>query len=68
MTTSGAFAASLDADSEGVEGKYYCWTRDELAEVLGEADAEKFAAHYDVQPAGNCRKCTLEPAPMCSTD
>ena len=44
----GAFAASLDADSEGEEGKFYVWARAEIVEVLGEADAAVFAAAYDV--------------------
>ncbi len=35
----GAFFSSLDADSEGEEGRFYSWTPGELAEVLGEADA-----------------------------
>jgi uncharacterized protein YyaL (SSP411 family) len=48
----GAFAASLDADSEGVEGKYYVWTPEEIAELLG-ADADFFATVYDVRPGGN---------------
>jgi uncharacterized protein YyaL (SSP411 family) len=47
------FAASLDADSEGEEGKFYVWSRAEIAEVLGEADAQTFAAAYDVTDAGN---------------
>lgn len=33
--TEGAFFAALDADSEGEEGKYYCWTESELEKVLG---------------------------------
>ena len=49
----GAFAASLDADSEGEEGKYYVWSRAEITDVLGEADASTFAAAYDVTQAGN---------------
>jgi uncharacterized protein len=49
----GAFAASLDADSEGEEGKFYVWARAEIVEVLGEADAAVFAAAYDVSEAGN---------------
>jgi uncharacterized protein len=54
MTTAGgAFASSLDADSEGEEGKFYVWSRDELDELLGTQDADYFAAHYDVTPAGN---------------
>jgi uncharacterized protein len=54
MTTSdGAFSASLDADSEGEEGKFYIWSYDEVLHVLGTEDGEFFARHYDVTPAGN---------------
>ncbi len=54
MTTDGgAFCASLDADSEGEEGKFYVWSLAEITEVLGAQDAEIFAAHYDVRPGGN---------------
>ena len=54
MTTQeGAFAASLDADSEGEEGKFYVWSYDELLKVLGSDDGEYFARHYDVTPHGN---------------
>ena len=49
----GGFAASLDADSEGEEGKFYVWSRAEIEEVLGEADASVFAEIYDVTAAGN---------------
>jgi len=52
-TERGAFYASLDADSEGVEGKFYVWTRAEIEEVLGLDDAAFFARHYDVGAAGN---------------
>lgn len=47
------FAASLDADSEGEEGKFYVWSADEIAEVLGPDDARFFSAVYDVSPEGN---------------
>jgi uncharacterized protein YyaL (SSP411 family) len=54
MTTAeGAFAASLDADSEGEEGKFYVWSYNEVLKTLGIEDAEFFALHYDVTPAGN---------------
>jgi uncharacterized protein len=54
MTTAeGAFAASLDADSEGEEGKFYVWSYEEVLKTLGIEDGEFFAQHYDVTPAGN---------------
>jgi uncharacterized protein YyaL (SSP411 family) len=54
MTTAeGAFCASLDADSEGEEGKFYVWSLSEIATVLGNDDAAVFAAHYDVTAGGN---------------
>src|SRR5262245_60924266 len=54
MTTQeGAFCASLDADSEGEEGKFYVWSLDEVTATLGQEDAAFFAAHYDVTAEGN---------------
>jgi uncharacterized protein YyaL (SSP411 family) len=53
LTAEGAFAASLDADSEGEEGKFYVWSQVEIVARLGESDAEFFARHYDVSAAGN---------------
>jgi uncharacterized protein YyaL (SSP411 family) len=54
MTTpEGAFCASLDADSEGEEGKFYVWSLAEITDVLGPQDAEYFAARYDASPEGN---------------
>ena len=52
-TAGGAFASSLDADSEGEEGKFYVWSADEIEAVLGKDDAAFFAAHYDVSREGN---------------
>lgn len=49
----GAFAASLDADSEGEEGKFYVWSASEIQSVLGPDDAAAFAAIYDVSEDGN---------------
>jgi uncharacterized protein YyaL (SSP411 family) len=54
MTTpQGAFSASLDADSEGEEGRFYVWSLAEITAVLGPEDAAFFAAQYDVSPEGN---------------
>jgi uncharacterized protein len=54
MTTGeGAFSASLDADSEGEEGKFYVWSYEAVIRELGIEDGEFFARHYDVTPAGN---------------
>jgi uncharacterized protein len=49
----GAFCASLDADSEGHEGKFYVWTREEIDAVLGRDDGAYFAGCYDVSAVGN---------------
>ncbi len=49
---SGGFHAALDADSEGIEGKYYVWTVEQVREALGE-DADFAMAWYGVEPAGN---------------
>ena len=46
-------AASLDADSEGEEGKFYVWSKNEIIELLGPEAAEFFARHYDVTDDGN---------------
>lgn len=48
----GAFYSTQDADSEGVEGKYYVWTLDEFRQVVG-ADADAVGAHFDVSAYGN---------------
>lgn len=47
-----AFATALDADSEGVEGKFYIWTEPEIESVLGN-DAPMFKTIYDVSKSGN---------------
>jgi uncharacterized protein YyaL (SSP411 family) len=52
-TPEGAFCASLDADSEGKEGKFYVWSRAEIDAVLGPQDGEYFADYYDITPNGN---------------
>jgi uncharacterized protein YyaL (SSP411 family) len=60
MTTEGgAFAASLDADSEGEEGKFYVWSHTEIEDVLGTDDSNLFAEAYDVTPDGNFEGHTI---------
>lgn len=54
-----AFAASLDADSEGEEGKFYVWTARELRDLLTPEEAALFARHYDVTPHGNWEDVTI---------
>ena len=49
----GGFYSAQDADSEGVEGKYYVWTPDEIEAVLGADDARLFCNYYSVTPEGN---------------
>jgi uncharacterized protein YyaL (SSP411 family) len=53
VTEGGGFASSLDADSEGEEGKFYVWSLAEIEEVLGADDAKIFAKLYDVTGEGN---------------
>ena len=48
----GGFYSSLDADSEGHEGKFYVWSEEELDALLG-ADARAFKTHYGVVRGGN---------------
>ncbi len=57
-TGEGAFAGTLDADSEGEEGRFYVWSEDEIDRVLG-ADAPAFKQAYDVHPAGNWEGHTI---------
>ncbi len=54
----GAFAATLDADSEGEEGKFYVWSEAEIDGLLGD-EAALFKAHYDVRPYGNWEGKTI---------
>ena len=59
----GAFYSAEDADSEGVEGKFYVWTRREVLDVLGADDGELYCRVYGVAEEGNFRdEATGEPA------
>ncbi len=52
MSTENGFYSALDADSEGVEGKFYTWSKDEIDDILGN-DSELFKQFYDVSEQGN---------------
>src|ERR1035437_2375333 len=47
----GAFYSALDADSEGVEGKYYVWTKEELQNILKE-NYNLFADYFNINEHG----------------
>jgi uncharacterized protein YyaL (SSP411 family) len=49
----GGFYSTQDADSEGVEGKFFVWGIDEVKQLLGEHDADLFTAYYNVTAEGN---------------
>ncbi len=49
----GAYYSATDADSEGVEGKFFVWAHDEVLEILGPEAGDHFAAYYDVTSKGN---------------
>ena len=54
----GGFFSSLDADSEGEEGKFYVWTQDELENILG-SDFNFFKAAYGITTSGNWEGKTI---------
>ncbi len=49
----GGFYSAEDADSEGEEGKFYLWTRDEIIQILGEEQGSQVAEYFQVRPGGN---------------
>ncbi|MDX5318806.1 MAG: thioredoxin domain-containing protein, partial [Actinomycetes bacterium] len=59
MLTGGAFAAGLDADSEGVEGRFYVWTEAEVDELLEPGDAALVKAHYGIRDPGEFEGATV---------
>ena len=49
----GGFYSTQDADSEGVEGKFFVWSAEEVKTLLGEHNAALFSSYYNVTAAGN---------------
>lgn len=48
-----AFASSLDADSEGHEGRFYVWDKAEVLDILGTEEGEAFCSVYGITEGGN---------------
>lgn len=63
QSAEGAFCSALDADSEGVEGKFYVWDKGEIAACLG-PDAELFCSFHAVKDEGNFEGHTILTAPV----
>lgn len=58
--TDGGFFSAFDADSEGVEGKYYTWSKAEVEAILSdEKTATLFCAYYDVSEQGNWEETNI---------
>jgi hypothetical protein len=55
----GGFASSLDADSEGHEGRFYVWTQDQIENILGAEEASIFYSAYGVSASGNFEGKTI---------
>ncbi|NRA35858.1 MAG: DUF255 domain-containing protein [Polyangiaceae bacterium] len=49
----GGYYSATDADSEGVEGKFFVWTPAQIQDVLGESEAKRLCAYYDITDRGN---------------
>jgi uncharacterized protein len=49
----GGFYSSLDADSEGEEGKFYVWSREDVMQILGAEEGRIFCALFDITERGN---------------
>ncbi|MFX0014432.1 MAG: thioredoxin domain-containing protein [Promethearchaeota archaeon] len=49
----GGFYSSQDADSEGIEGKFFIWKPQEILNILGEKDGREFSTYYGITKDGN---------------
>ncbi len=63
LSSEGAFCSALDADSEGVEGKFYVWDKREIDTCLG-PDAEMFCRFHAVTEEGNFEEQNILTAPV----
>ncbi len=53
LSDRGGFYSAQDADSEGMEGKFYIWSLDEIIEILGKEKGDEFAKVFDITSGGN---------------
>lgn len=63
MSPEGGFYSALDADSEGIEGKFYVWGKEEITQVLGE-DGVLFCEFFDVTERGNWEHTNVLNVPL----
>ncbi|HEX6889694.1 MAG TPA: thioredoxin domain-containing protein [Chryseolinea sp.] len=49
----GGFYSSLNADSEGEEGKFYVWTKEEIEQIIGQKASDLFIPYYQITDSGN---------------
>ena len=63
----GGFYSALDADSEGVEGKFYLWDKQDVVDCLG-TDAELFCSFYDISGKGNFEGYSIPNIPVSLED
>ncbi|TAJ07318.1 MAG: DUF255 domain-containing protein [Nitrospirae bacterium] len=60
----GGFYSATDADSEGVEGKYFVWTPEQIRAVIpDETEARRFCSFYDITPGGNWEQASIPNRP-----
>ena len=60
----GGFYSATDADSEGVEGKFFVWKPEEIRTAIGDdEEARRFCAYYDITPAGNWEHASIPNTP-----
>lgn len=52
-SSEGGFYTAEDADSEGEEGKFYVWNKDEILNILGEENGAKYCKYYNITKEGN---------------